>query len=199
MPKAGNVITILALRAINGNMKIQMERLKDSKNADSEESAFYLIKLDQVEYQREKNKRKCKPFGHLCKLGIESLCLALGEEGLSAAGDRAGQTCALTALHKHDNGDSKTGDNLKNSEDNGERRHLFQSFRFYTILQPVKYNIPLSTIQAFFSIYLTFLRRAQFGLLFPPEYEREEAIYNICRYYQQEGQKNGEHNGKYVG
>ena len=83
---------------------------------------------DAIEHERQHNKDESKPLGHLCKLCVQRLCLALGEEGLCAAGDRTGQAGTLAALHKNDDGHSKTGENLKNREDNSKGRHLFQSF-----------------------------------------------------------------------
>ena len=59
----------------------------------------------------------------------------------------AGETCALTALHEDDDHDGQTGENLKNSKDDGESRHVFQSFRFYTNSQLIEYNTRKSTIQ----------------------------------------------------
>lgn len=95
-------------------------------------TAFYITKSDKVEHQRQHDKRECEPLRHLRKLSIKRLGLALLEERFRATGDRAGKTGALTALHENDNGDSKTGENLKNGEDDSESRHIFQSFRFST-------------------------------------------------------------------
>lgn len=83
---------------------------------------------DEIEHERQHNKDESKPLGHLCKLCVQRLSLALGEKGLCAAGDRTGQAGTLAALHKNDDGHSKTGENLKNREDNSKGRHLFQSF-----------------------------------------------------------------------
>ena len=90
----------------------------------------YRSGLNEIENERENNKDECEPLGHLCKLCIKRLGLALGEEGLSTTGNGTGKAGALTTLHKHDNGNGETGENLKNSEDDGESRHIFQSFRF---------------------------------------------------------------------
>ena len=106
-----------------------------------------LIKSDKVENESQEYKCESKPLGELCQLRIQSLRLALAEESIGTAGNCTGETGALTTLHENDDHDGQTGENLKNGEDNGESRHLFQSFRFYTNSQLVEYNTRIITIQ----------------------------------------------------
>ena len=77
----------------------------------------------------------------------DPFALAFAKESVSAAGNSTGETCALAALHEDDDHDGQTGENLKNSKDDGESRHVFQSFRFYTNSQLIEYNTRKSTIQ----------------------------------------------------
>jgi len=106
-------------------------------------------KLYEVQDKGEQNEDQCKPLGSLGQLGIEGLAFALAEESVSTAGDSTGETGTLAALHEDDDHNGQTGDNLKNSKDNGESRHVFQSFRFYTNSQLVEYNTRNTTIQVF--------------------------------------------------
>ena len=92
----------------------------------------YDITSDQVQQQGQQNEGQSEPLGGLGQLCVPGLGLALGEEGLRAAGDGAGKSCALAALHQNDNRDGQAGDELKNGENDGEYRHLFQSFRYFT-------------------------------------------------------------------
>ena len=103
--------------------------------------------LYKVQNESKQNKGEGKPLGSLCQLCVKSLALALTEEGICAAGDGTGETSALTALHENDDHDGQTGENLKNSKDDSESRHVFQSFRFYTTSQLIKYNTRKTTIQ----------------------------------------------------
>lgn len=86
---------------------------------------------DEVENEGEQNENQSKPLGQLCELLVKGL--ALTHEGFCTAGDNA-ETGTLTALEKNDDSNSKTGNNLKNSDDGSENRHLFQSFRLYTAM-----------------------------------------------------------------
>lgn len=92
----------------------------------------YAIISDQVQQQGQQNEGQSEPLGGLSQLCVPGLGLALGEEGLRAAGDGAGKTRALAALHQNDNGDGQAGEKLNNGENYGEYRHLFQSFRYFT-------------------------------------------------------------------
>ena len=92
-------------------------------------SCFSLLLSNKVEAQGQQNESQGEPLGGLCQLGVQRLGLALGQEGLCAAGDGAGEAGALAALHKHDRGDSNAGEDLENSENNGDDRHLFQPFQ----------------------------------------------------------------------
>lgn len=75
----------------------------------------FLWDSDDVEDERQHNESEGKPLGGLCELSVQSLSLALTEEGVSTAGNRAGEAGTLAALHKNDDGDSEAGKNLKNS------------------------------------------------------------------------------------
>jgi len=103
--------------------------------------------LYEVQNKGKHNKDEGKPLGSLSQFCIKSLALALAKESICAAGDGTGETGALAALHKNDDHDGQTGENLKNSKDDGESRHVFQSFRFYTNSQLIEYNIRKKTIQ----------------------------------------------------
>ena len=48
-----------------------------------------------MEAQGQQNESQGEPLGGLCQLGVQRLGLALGQEGLRAAGDGAGEAGAL--------------------------------------------------------------------------------------------------------
>ncbi len=106
--------------------------LKEKRQGTSLPLLYFTACIDlsnQVESQSEDNESKSDPLGCLCKLSVQSLSLALGEEGVSAAGDSTGKAGTLAALEEHDNGKSNTAENLNNSKNDSKSRHLFQSFR----------------------------------------------------------------------
>ena len=56
------------------------------------------------------------PLGHLGQLGVNALGLVLGQEGVSTAGDGAGQASTLAGL-QHDDSDQGQGqDHLEDSD-----------------------------------------------------------------------------------
>ena len=86
---------------------------------------MFYFESDKVQNEGQHNERTGEPGRRLCQLFVPSLGLALGKEGLCAAGDGAGQPRALTALHQYDSGDGKTGKQLKNGENNVNSTHVF--------------------------------------------------------------------------
>lgn len=86
--------------------------------------------------QRQQNERQAKPFGHLGKLRIQRLSLALRHESLGAAGDDAGKAGALAGLHQNNQRNSKTGEQLKHRQNDFDSRHdsisSFQSGKIFT-------------------------------------------------------------------
>lgn len=109
-----------------------LTRAKNLPGHSTGQVLIYINTSDQVQQQGQQNKGQSEPLGGLGQLCVPGLGLALGEEGLRAAGDGAGKSCALTALHQNNNGDGQAGEKLKNGENDGEYRHLFQSFRYFT-------------------------------------------------------------------
>jgi len=96
-------------------------------------------RVEQVEHQREQHKGQSDPFGHLGKLAVPSRGLALGQEGIRAAGDGAGQAGALSGLEQHDNYEKQAGEKL----DDGQcKSHFKRSFPFVFINpdEPVRHN-----------------------------------------------------------
>ena len=78
--------------------------------------AFYFPRLDDAQSQGQQNESDSDPLGHLSQLGVQALGLVLGQEGVSAAGDGAGQAVALAGL-QHDNSDQGQGqDHLEDSD-----------------------------------------------------------------------------------
>ena len=84
---------------------------------------------DDVQHKGQNNKDKRKNRSQLSELGIPGLGLSLGQEIISAAGNRAGQARAFTALHQNDHGDGKAGEKLEDGKNDLKSRHVFQSFR----------------------------------------------------------------------
>ena len=77
-------------------------------------------KSDEVESQGKDDKCKSDPLGSLCKLCVERLSLALGQESVSAAGDSTGETSTLAALEQNDDSKGNTGKNLDNSKNDSK-------------------------------------------------------------------------------
>ena len=78
--------------------------------------AFYFPQLDDAQSQGQQNESDSDPLGHLSQLGVQALGLVLGQEGVSAAGDGAGQASTLAGL-QHDNSDQGQGqDHLEDSD-----------------------------------------------------------------------------------
>ena len=94
------------------------------------------LSSDEVQHKGHDNESGGEPRRGLRKLFVPGLGLALGEEGLGAAGDRTGETGALSALHKNNHGNGKAGEKLEDCKNDLNSRHVFQSFRvlrFYNI------------------------------------------------------------------
>ena len=72
--------------------------------------------LYEIQRKGEENERQGEPLSCLCKLCVPSLCFALAHKGFRTAGDGAGKSCAFAALKKNDDGNCKTGYELKNGE-----------------------------------------------------------------------------------
>lgn len=64
----------------------------------------------------KKNKYQCDPLGCLCKLLIQRLGFALGEESICTAGDCTGKASALSALKKNDDTYDQAGYDLQDGE-----------------------------------------------------------------------------------
>lgn len=99
------------------------------------------------------------PLGGLGELRIESLGLALGEEGVSAAGDGAGEPGTLAGLEQDDDGYGEGGEKLQNRESDV---HFIQSFRYRkhlvkTVLR--YYTTPYRGFQAEFFPNPRFLKK----------------------------------------
>ena len=84
--------------------------------------------MQQIQHQRENNKRKRDPLGHLCQSAVKRFCLPLGEEGLRAAGNGAGQTGALSGLEQHNDDQKDAGKKLDDSESKNKTVREIQSF-----------------------------------------------------------------------
>ena len=76
-----------------------MERPFGSYEKASEAVLPRLLKsrgsVQQIQHQRENDERERDPLGHLRQSTVKRFRLTLGEEGLRAAGDSAGQTGAF--------------------------------------------------------------------------------------------------------
>ena len=66
--------------------------------------AAFINRSDQAQDQGQHHKHDGDPLGHLGQLGVPGLGLVLGQEGVHAAGNGAGQARALAGL-EHDHGD----------------------------------------------------------------------------------------------
>ena len=85
--------------------------------------AFVRSGSDDVQDKGEHNEDEGKDRRELGELGVPGLGLSLGQEVVGAAGDRTGETGALSALHQNDHGEGKAGNQLKNRKNNGNGRH----------------------------------------------------------------------------
>ena len=89
------------------------------------------MKSEQVEHQRQNDKAQGDPLGHLGQLGVQSLGLALGQEGIGSAGNGTAEAGALAGLKQNDRDQENTGEKLKNGKNRGLRVHLIQPFLYY--------------------------------------------------------------------
>ena len=80
--------------------------------------AFCFPQLDDAQSQGQQDEGDGDPLGHLSQLGVQTLCLVLGQEGVSTAGNGTGQTGALTGLQHNDGHQSQRKQDLNhgNSE-----------------------------------------------------------------------------------
>ena len=103
---------------------------------------------DKVQRESEHDESQPDPLGGLGQLGVERLGLALGEEGVRAAGDGAGELRAFPPRRAADLRDGDGGDELQDGE---EDFHLYRSFRRYSAI--ARGNIPQDAV--YFKSYLT--------------------------------------------
>ena len=78
--------------------------------------AFYFPQLDDAQSQGQQNKSDSDPLGHLSQLGVQALGLVLGQEGVSTAGDGAGQASTLAGLQHNDSDQGQGQDHLEDSD-----------------------------------------------------------------------------------
>ena len=69
-----------------------------------------------MQSERQDDEGETDPLGGLCELGVHGLGLALGEEGVRAAGDGAGEAGTLAGLEEDDDRNSEGGEKLQNRE-----------------------------------------------------------------------------------
>ena len=75
------------------------------------------VSLDEVQNEGENNEHRGGPLGQARQTGVQSLGLVLGQEGVAAAADGAGETGVLAALQKNDADDGEAGQKLYNGND----------------------------------------------------------------------------------
>ena len=78
--------------------------------------AFYFPQSDDGQSQSQRDESNGDPLGHLGQLGVQALSLVLGQEGVSAAGDGAGQASTLAGLQHDDSDQSQGQDHLEDSD-----------------------------------------------------------------------------------
>ena len=77
---------------------------------------MYVEDSEQIQHQRQNHESQRDPLGHLGKLGVEGLGLALGKEVVGTTGDSTGETGALAGLEEDDDDEEEGSDQKRNAE-----------------------------------------------------------------------------------
>ena len=88
-----------------------------------------MFRSDDAQGQGDDDPEDGNPLGHLGQLGIQAFGLVLGQEGISAAGDGAGQTGTLAGLEHNHSDDGQTAQDLDDGENQIQRVHVTRSFQ----------------------------------------------------------------------
>ena len=80
--------------------------------------------MQDIEDQGQNDESSTDPLGGLCKLSIEALGIAAGEESIrTAAANAVRQTRVLAGLEENSQNNSQTAQELKNRDKNDNELH----------------------------------------------------------------------------
>ena len=83
--------------------------------------------VQEVEDQGENDEHQSDPLGPAGQLGVHALGLVLGQEGIHAAADGAGDARALAGLEQHHEDQEQGGDDLSDRQNRSNNCHFSKS------------------------------------------------------------------------